>query len=219
VKKLLSIPDTPGVAPGRVLEAVAGALANENSVVTDETALVILKFIVEDCIRSNVTGPLLQYLLICSRAVRTRPEIAKADIWGQIHQRMDTERAAALELLQRLTVPTYEYGMRFVQRLTQIFVETKAAQVADALSAVLSQNDEFQTDPLLPVLKEGLAGPDPLLYLVILTGLGPKGFARISIRRWVTHGADIDYNESVAILARCWDAIPIENIRTAWNVV
>jgi hypothetical protein len=36
---------------------------------------------------------------------------------------------------------------------------------------------------------------------------------------WRAGGADIDSETSVQILVTCWNAIPTNNIRNAWNVV
>jgi hypothetical protein len=47
-----------------------------------------------------------------------------------------------------------------------------------------------------------------------------KGCARgeFGRRRWLNGRTDIGYDESVAVLARCWDAIPGKNVRKVWNI-
>jgi hypothetical protein len=37
-------------------------------------------------------------------------------------------------------------------------------------------------------------------------------------RRWLSSRTDISYDESVAVLARCWDVIPGKSVRKAWNI-
>lgn len=49
--------------------------------------------------------------------------------------------------------------------------------------------------------------------------LKARARAAFDRRRWLAGGNDIDYDESVEVLARCWRAIPAENVRKAWNVV
>jgi hypothetical protein len=48
--------------------------------------------------------------------------------------------------------------------------------------------------------------------------LKARARAEFGRRMWGSGGADIDYDESLQILARCWNGIPGENIRKAWNV-
>jgi hypothetical protein len=36
---------------------------------------------------------------------------------------------------------------------------------------------------------------------------------------WLAGQADIDYDASVDILNACWNAIPTDKIKKAWNVV
>jgi hypothetical protein len=43
--------------------------------------------------------------------------------------------------------------------------------------------------------------------------------AEFGRQRWRRGGADVDYDQSLEILARCWRSIPSENVRKAWNVV
>ena len=47
-----------------------------------------------------------------------------------------------------------------------------------------------------------------------------KARARAEFGRamWRAGAAEVDYDESLRILARCWASIPTENIRQAWNV-
>jgi hypothetical protein len=48
-----------------------------------------------------------------------------------------------------------------------------------------------------------------------------KARARAEFRRWTwrADGLDMDYEQSIRILSRCWMAIPAENVKKAWNVV
>jgi hypothetical protein len=180
IQKFLGIPDVSDNSPIRVLEAVAVSLSNDDSDISETTAYVILKFIIENCLKYNVVEPLVQYLLICSRVEAIRVEIAKIDIWGQLYSRLKTERDSVLQLLQRLKLPTYEYGLSFLYRLLQIFNETRDRKVAEAIAEVLKQSDDFNLTPLVPFLKEGIRGSDPLLPLIIASGLGPKGYGIIA---------------------------------------
>jgi hypothetical protein len=45
-----------------------------------------------------------------------------------------------------------------------------------------------------------------------LKARAPGEFGR---RRWLSGRTDIGYDESVTVLARCWDAIPGKNVRKA----
>jgi hypothetical protein len=38
-------------------------------------------------------------------------------------------------------------------------------------------------------------------------------------QRWRAGGADIGYDESLEIVARCWKSISSDNVKKAWNVV
>jgi hypothetical protein len=49
--------------------------------------------------------------------------------------------------------------------------------------------------------------------------LKARARAEFGRRMWRAHGADIDHNEGLEILRRCWNAIPPENVRKAWDVV
>jgi hypothetical protein len=49
--------------------------------------------------------------------------------------------------------------------------------------------------------------------------LKSRARAEFGRRLGLAGGADIDYETSVDILVTCWNAIPTNNIRNAWNVV
>jgi hypothetical protein len=49
--------------------------------------------------------------------------------------------------------------------------------------------------------------------------LKARARAAFDRRRWLAEGEEISHDESVDILIQCWNAIPAENIRKAWNVV
>jgi hypothetical protein len=52
----------------------------------------------------------------------------------------------------------------------------------------------------------------------VLGELKARARAEFTRRMWRTGETDVAHDESVQILARCWSAIPIENVRKAWNV-
>jgi hypothetical protein len=61
-----------------------------------------------------------------------------------------------------------------------MFTESNHLSSAEAMAEVLKQSDEFDIEPLVPVLTHGLASPEPLLALTIASGLSPKGYARVA---------------------------------------
>jgi hypothetical protein len=178
--KLRPLVGIPELSEARALDAVAAALAGDDAAVSPATALAILGFAVGNCLRYGVAGPLMHYLLICSRPGAVRANVATADIWGRVYDGLETDRGAVLVLLARLRLPTYECGMRFLQRLFHIFVDTHDPAVAEAIADVIAQNDDFMIAPLIRVIADGIRGRAPLLALVIARGLGPKGFAGIA---------------------------------------
>jgi serine/threonine protein kinase len=178
VKGLLGLPDV-GVTPGPVLEEVAAALIDQQSAITPAAATVVLHFLVANCLRYNVSGPLVKYLLLCSSVPELRPEIARFEIWGQLYYCIDTDREAVFELLQRLPLPSYAYGVHFLGRFLQIFIENHSQSVAAAMATILSQSDNFPVDQIVQVVRERLMSDEPLLALVIMRGFSPAAYAQL----------------------------------------
>jgi hypothetical protein len=85
---------------------------------------------------------------------------------------------------------------------TDVVVETAAANDVELLFVPAGGTGRFQP-----------------LDRRVFGELKSRARAEFGRRRWRDGAADIDYEESLQILTRCWEHIPTENIRKAWNVI
>jgi hypothetical protein len=180
IRELLGIPEVMDGTPQRALDELSAALASEDAPVDNNAGWVMLKFVIENCLKYNVVEPFIQYLLVCSRAEALRSDIARVDIWSHLFYRIESEEKSVMLLLQRLPLPTFEVAQTFLTKLTEMFIATPERRIAEAIAEVLKQSDDFQIDVLTQLVAQGLNGTEPLLSLIIARGLGPRGFSMVA---------------------------------------
>jgi serine/threonine protein kinase len=181
VSGVIGIPDVPGVSRSQALEGVAAALANDDTEVSESAAVLILKFIVENCLRYDIYDPLVQYLLVCSRDDTVRQEMGKVDVWRHLESKFDRDRDSVLQLLRRVPLPGLEYGQRFLDRLLEVFVAAPSLDIAETIAAVLRQYEDLQIDSLVSLIVESVKGSQPLFGLVMASGICERGYEKIAV--------------------------------------
>jgi hypothetical protein len=201
---VLKIPDVNDRNRHHSFDLLVCVLSDEaTGKVSNETARIILAFIIQNCLRLQETSQLLQYLDICSRDEVIRPQISKFDVWNHIIAGFDTDCDLALKLVKAIPVPNFEIGNYLVQCLFYVFAQNERTErIATTLASVLRQSDDHPVGEIIPVLKMGLNSVDPYLCLIVAIGLGPKGFAQlVDANFWQMLTVHVERED--------WKAIPV----------
>jgi hypothetical protein len=85
---------------------------------------------------------------------------------------------------------------------------------ADAVFAAADANDVE-----LLFVPAGATGRFQPMDRRVFGELKARARAEFARRMWSTGQTDVDHDESVRVLIRCWNAIPTSNVKKAWNVI
>lgn len=148
----------------KLIGSVSAALMSQHPEITEDMAIFIYRFLINQCFIYNETIIILPLLILASNVESIKKEIAESDSWNLIIGGLTTEGeelSNALLLIEKLPIcPDPTVRLLIWRVLVDKYIKTKSIKVTHAMCSILSRRLDFDLTKLLPVILQGIDSND-----------------------------------------------------------